>query len=69
MAERLVGEAITPVGDAYETSAMAVGEPGLPREFKWGNQIFEVAAVRRTWRETGKCHHGSPERYCPQALV
>ena len=63
MAERLISEAITPVGDAYDTSAMAVGEPGLPREFKWGNQIFEVAAVRRTWRETGKCYHGSPERY------
>jgi len=63
MAERFISEAILPVVSTCDTSRMAVGEPGLPRGFLWREQTIEVAAVLRTWRETGKCHHGSPERY------
>jgi Domain of unknown function (DUF6504) len=61
--ERFVGEVIRPVGDAWDTSRMAVGEPGLPREFVWRGRTLEISAVLRAWRETGKCRHGSPELY------
>ena len=63
MPERFVSEAIKPVVATYDTSRMALGEPGLPREFVWRGRTIEVAAVVRSWRETGKCRHGSPELY------
>jgi hypothetical protein len=63
MPERFVSEVIKPAGAAWDTSRMAVGEPGLPREFVWRGRTLKIAAVLRTWRETGKCRHGSPELY------
>jgi hypothetical protein len=63
MPERFVDEAIMPIVATYDTSRMAVGEPGLPGEFLWRGRTVEVLAVLRTWRETGKCRHGSPEKY------
>jgi len=63
MPERFVSEVIIPVVATCDTSRMAAGEPGLPREFVWRGQTVEIAAVLHTWRETGKCSHGSPELY------
>ena len=63
MPERFVSEVIRPVGAAWDTSRMALGEPGLPREFMWRGRTLKIAAVLRTWRETGKCRHGSGELY------
>ena len=63
MRERFVDEAIIPVAATCDTSLMAAGEPGLPREFMWQGRTYEVLAVIRSWRETGKCSHGSPEMY------
>jgi len=63
MSEQLISEAIIPVVTTCDTSRMASGEPGLPREFLWRGETIEIAAVLRSWRETGKCHHGSPELY------
>ncbi len=63
MPERFISEAIQPVAEMYDTARMAVGEPGLPREFVWRGRTIAVAAVLRTWRDTGKCRHGSPELY------
>jgi hypothetical protein len=63
MPERFISEAIEPVIETYDTSRMAVGEPGLPHEFVWRGSKFTVTAVLRTWRETGKCRNGSPELY------
>ncbi len=63
MPERFISEAIQPVVETYSTARMAVGEPGLPQEFVWRGRTFKVAAVLRTWRDTGKCRHGSPELY------
>jgi len=63
MPERFVSEAIRPVVATCAPSRMAAGEPGLPREFVWRGRTIKIAAVLRTWRETGKCRHGSPERY------
>lgn len=61
--ERFVSEAIQPVVATYDTARMATGAPGLPQEFVWRGQTIKVATVLRTWRETGKCRHGSPELY------
>lgn len=63
MVERFVSEVIRPVVATCDTSRMAVGEPGLPREFVWRGRTIKIAAVLRTWRETGKCRHGSAELY------
>lgn len=63
MPEQLISEPLTPATDRSDTSRMAIGEPGLPREFLWRGRTVRITAVLRTWRETGKCTHGSPERY------
>jgi phosphoribosylglycinamide formyltransferase-1 len=63
MSERFISEAIKPITQTADTSRMAVGEPGLPREFVWQGRTVTVRAVLRSWRETGKCRHGSPEMY------
>ena len=63
MHEQLVSEALAPVVETSDTSRMAIGEPGLPREFLWRGKTVRILKVLRTWRETGKCRHGSPELY------
>lgn len=63
MAERLISEAIKPLTETADTSRMAIGEPGLPREFLWRGRTVTVREVLRSRRETGKCHHGSAEMY------
>ena len=63
MRECLVSETIKPVAATCDTTAMAAGGPGLPREFVWRGKTVEVTSVIAVWRETGRCRHGSPERY------
>jgi phosphoribosylglycinamide formyltransferase-1 len=63
MHERFISEAVHPVVDTGDTARMAIGEPGLPREFVWRGRTIAVARVLRSWRETGRCRHGSPEQY------
>ena len=59
----LVSDPIQPVASTIDPSAMAMGSPGLPREFAWRGEPLGIAAVLRTWRETGLCTHGSSESY------
>lgn len=61
--KRFVSESMIPVAETSDTARMAVGEPGLPREFVWRGRTISIKAVLRTWRETGRCRHGSPEMY------
>ena len=61
--ERFVSEPIEPVVETCDTSRMAIGEPGLPRQFIWRGRIVEIAAVLKTWHQTGKCRHGSTDIY------
>jgi phosphoribosylglycinamide formyltransferase-1 len=63
MAEQFVGAAIQPVAGTVDASRMSAGEPGLPRQFRWGQRTVRVVRVLRNWRETGPCRHGSGERY------
>lgn len=61
--QKFVSEAIEPQVAGADTRAMAAGGPGLPQAFVWRGRTLEIATVLRTWRETGSCKHGSPERY------
>jgi phosphoribosylglycinamide formyltransferase-1 len=61
--EQFIGAALKPVAGTFDAAGMSVGGPGLPGQFHWGPQTFQVARVLKTWRETGPCHHGSGERY------
>jgi hypothetical protein len=63
MQERFISEAIKPLTETADTFRMAIGEPGLHHKFVWRGQTITVTAVLSTWRETGKCRHGSPEMY------
>jgi len=63
MREQFVSEPIKPVVETADTASMAVGEPGLPREFLWRGRAIVIGSVIRAWRETGPCRHGSGERY------
>jgi phosphoribosylglycinamide formyltransferase-1 len=63
MAEQFVSAAIQPVAGTLDAARMSTGEPGLPRQFRWGSQTIHIVRVLRTWRETDPCHHGSGERY------
>jgi hypothetical protein len=64
--ERFVGEPIEPDAGTFDTGRMAAGGPGLPQRFHWRGTEYEVAGVRKAWRETGPMK-GSPrgqgERY------
>ena len=60
---RFVSEPIAPVTATSDTSRMAIGEPGLPRQFIWRDRRVEITGVLRSWRSTGQCRHGSPELY------
>lgn len=63
MREQFVSEVLKPVVATCDTARMAAGEPGLPGEFIWRGQTIKIVKVLRTWRETGRCRHGSPELY------
>src|SRR5512138_2365466 len=61
--EHFIGADLKPVIATCDTLRMAAGEPGLPREFVWGDQTISILAVHRTWHETSPCRHGSGEQY------
>jgi phosphoribosylglycinamide formyltransferase-1 len=63
MPEQFISAAIQPVAGTFDAARMSTGEPGLPRQFRWGSQTIQIARVLKTWRETGPCRHGSGERY------
>ena len=63
MAEQFISAAIQPIVGTFDATRMSTGEPGLPRQFRFGSQIIQIARVLKTWRETGPCHHGSGESY------
>ncbi len=63
MPERFASEPLKPIVETCDPGRMAIGEPGLPQQFIWRGRTVEIVAVLRTWKETGQCSHGSPERY------
>ena len=63
MSEQFISEPIKPILETMDTARMAVGEPGLPKEFVWRKETVKVAKVLRHWRATGPCRNGSKEMY------
>ncbi|MFH0908373.1 MAG: DUF6504 family protein [bacterium] len=63
MPSHFVSEPLKPVIATADTSRMAAGEPGLPREFVWRGRTIVVRDVVRSWKDTGPCSHGSGEKY------
>jgi len=58
-----VSENIRPASPPADTAAMAMGEPGLPEAFSWRREELVISRVRKRWKETGPCSHGSSEQY------
>jgi hypothetical protein len=48
--QQFVSEAITPEFGSFDASAMARGEPGVPRVFAWRGTQYVVARVLSTWK-------------------
>lgn len=63
MTEKFISEPLKPVAATFDTARMAAGEPGLPNEFTWRGAAIRISKIRREWRETGPCRHGSGEQY------
>ena len=63
MDENFISEMIKPLAGTFDTAAMTRGEPGLPKNFIWRDNEYEVAEVLEVWKETGPCKSGSPELY------
>lgn len=61
--QAFISEPLIPLLDGAAAAAGALGAPVLPPRFRWGAESLEVAALLRSWRETGACTHGSSEAY------
>ena len=61
MTRQFIGESIEPVD--LDPNASAIGEPALPKRFRWREEEYEIAEVLETWKETGPCTSGSGEQY------
>lgn len=61
--EQFVSEPMELASSSVSTRRMAVGAPALPRRFRWRGRVYRVVETLETWKETGPCTSGSPERY------
>jgi hypothetical protein len=64
MTADFVSEPIEPLAGTFDTAAMARAEPGLPRGFRWRDDMYEVIDVLERWKESAP-EGGRPggERY------
>lgn len=63
MRERFISEAIRPLPEDFDFAPSAVGEPAIPRRFRWRAETVVISEVARRWKSTSPCTHGSTERY------
>jgi phosphoribosylglycinamide formyltransferase-1 len=62
--EQFVSEQMLPVAGTGNVRRMAVGEPGLPKRFRWRGQEYVVARVLATWKvSTPEGHKAGGEMY------
>ncbi len=47
-----ISEPITPLKGAFDTQAMARGEPGLPRGFVWHGERHEIVERLEQWKQS-----------------
>jgi hypothetical protein len=63
MTDQFISEAITPEESSFELPSV-IGEPALPRRFKWRGRTYEVREVVRAWKEHEPDRtHGGGELY------
>lgn len=55
--EYFISEPLTPEPGTPMASTMAIGEAGLPRRFVWRDETYEVEAVLRHWKSSGREGH------------
>lgn len=48
----LVSEPLAARAGSFDAAAMARGEPGLPRGFRWRERDVDVREVLETWKES-----------------
>lgn len=63
MAERFIGESLTPADGVFDAGRMSIGRPGLPGAFDWRGRRIRIVRVLREWSATGPCRHGGGEQY------
>jgi hypothetical protein len=51
--DEFVSETITPHKGAFDTAAMAAGEPGLPNRFTWRDASYEIVERLESWKQSG----------------
>ena len=61
--QRFICEPMTPVAGTGDTTAMARGEPGLPKAFWWRGTEYRVVEMIRSWKTTSRCTSGADEQY------
>ena len=59
-----ISEPITPLGASFDTGGMAMGEPGLPHQFRWRKKEFVVAEVLERWKDHGDCRNAAANIMC-----
>lgn len=63
MSDQFISEAITPDETSFELPR-TIGEPALPRRFKWRKKSYEVRQVLHAWKEhEADRTHGGSELY------
>jgi hypothetical protein len=61
---RFISEPVEPVAGTSDTVAMARGEPGLPKQFRWRGRTCTIQTVRRAWKQSqAEGHRRGGERY------
>ena len=63
MKVQFIGESIQPLGEDFDFSQSAPGEPAVPRKFRWRKETVEVEAILRKWKTNSPCTHGNDEQY------
>ena len=60
--EQFVSDPLIPAPGSFDASAMARGEPGLPAQFTWRGQMYQVDEVLEQWTSSTP-EGGSGELY------
>ena len=63
MKESLISEAIEPLMDDLAERPFEVGEPILPRGFRWRGAEYRIEEVLETWKQYSGGSRSMPEHY------
>ena len=63
MKESLISEAIEPILDDVADLPIQVGEPILPKRFRWRGAEYRIESVLETWKQYSGGSQSMPEHY------